>query len=145
MSWFSLIKLTGVTGNLDSLKMDIEGFEFPVLQSIIESGVSYPLQIAFEMHIGDVQHRGSDLFKGARNVFLAETIAFMEYLRVFGGYYLVNRRDNEITHHCTEIVVAKLRCKDPPNGDPDMKALRKFSQGNELLRAQIEKYFAKTP
>jgi len=144
MNWFSLNKLTGIKGNPDFLKMDIEGFEYPVFQSIINSGVNYPLQIAFELHIGDVMHRGSVGFQGARNVFLAETIAFMEYLRVFGGYYLVNRRDNDIVQHCTEIVVAKLRCKDHSTMDPKLKALRQFSQGHDLLRKQIQDYVAES-
>ena len=144
LNWFSLNKLTGIKGNPDFLKMDIEGFEYPVFQSIINSGVNYPLQIAFELHIGDVMHRGSVGYQGARNVFLAETIAFMEYLRVFGGYYLVNRRDNDIVQHCTEIVVAKLRCKDHSTMDPKLKALRQFSQGHDLLRKQIQDYVAES-
>ena len=31
--------------------MDIEGFEYPVMQSIIDSGVALPLQISMEIHL----------------------------------------------------------------------------------------------
>ena len=136
MNWTSLNALTGLNTNPDFLKMDIEGFEYEVLHSIIDSGENFPLQIAMELHIGGM------IGSKARRMYPAELIAFMNYLRVYGGYYLVNRRDGNL--HCTEVVVAMLDCerkkKTMALSKNPMNELKQFSKGNNLLKDSIEKY-----
>ena len=135
MNWTSLNALTGLNTNPDYLKMDIEGYEYQVLHSIIDSGENFPLQIAMELHIGGM------IGSKARRMYPAELIAFMNYLRLFGGYYLVNRRDACL--HCTEIVIAMLDCEQQGkmalNKNP-VNELKQFSSDNSLLKASIDKY-----
>jgi hypothetical protein len=134
MNWTSINALTGLMTNPDFLKMDIEGFEYGVLRSIIDSGENYPLQIAFELHIGGYVGKSLD-----RHVYPGEFIAFMEYLRVFGGYYLVNRRDG-VYGHCAEVVIARLQCQGASAIHPNMAELRRFSADHPLLNASISKF-----
>eukprot|EP01036_Dinobryon_divergens_P022609 gene22609-30881_t len=126
MNWTSLNALTGLNTNPDFLKMDIEGYEYPVLHSIIDSGENFPLQ-------------------QRRRMYPAELIAFMNYLRVFGGYYLVNRRD--ACGHCTEIVVAMLDCQQQQRKKKKMaleknplKELKELMKYNALFEDSVQKY-----
>jgi hypothetical protein len=115
LSWNSINKLTGITTQPTFLKMDIEGYEFPVLQSIINSGKQLPLQIAVEVHTHRMEHgrRRRDW-----HVPLLELYSFIQYLYRFGGYYLIDRNDNPLCPHCSEILLAKLDCKNHPrNGE----------------------------
>jgi hypothetical protein len=134
MNWTSLNALTGLSTNPDFLKMDIEGYEYPVLHSIIDSGENFPLQIAMELHIS---HIGSK----RRHMYPAELIAFMNYLRVFGGYYLVNRRDG--CSMCTEIVVAMLDCQQQKKNalsKNSMNELKELMNYNALFADSVQKY-----
>lgn len=110
--------------------MDIEGYEYPVLHSIIDSGENFPLQIAMELHIGGNMNIGPQ----RRRMYPAELIAFMNYLRVFGGYYLVNRRD--ACGHYTEIVVAMLDCQQQQHKKKKKRALDKnpLKELKELMK-----------
>ena len=143
MNWTSLNALTGLKTNPDFLKMDIEGFEYPVLKSIVDSGENLPLQIAMEFHLFEVNlPPGGGV---SRRIFPAEMIAFMNYLREFGGYYLVNRRDNVACHLCTEIVIAKLDCDLPPPGKKTisknpMTELKDIMQYDKLFEDSVKKY-----
>lgn len=107
-TWNSLLQIAEMSSAPTFLKMDIEGFEYPVMRAIIESGKNMPLQIAMELHYSTYEH----IFHGCKSS--AEIYAFMNYLQVFGGYYLIDRRDNYHCPHCSEIVLAKLDCKHVP-------------------------------
>lgn len=138
MNWTSLNALTGLNTNPDFLKMDIEGYEYSVLHSIIDSGEHFPLQIAMELHLN-------------RNLYPAQLIAFMNYLRVFGGYYLVNRRDNELCGHCSEVMVTMLDCDHHHQGSSKkmalyknpMNELKEFMKYNALFEDSVKKYLRK--
>lgn len=103
-TWDSLLTLVGITTAPTFLKMDIEGYEFEVMRSIIESGKNLPLQIAMELHY---YASVPAIFKTGRKS-SAEIFAFMNYLQLFGGYYLIDRRDG--CPECSEILLAKLDC-----------------------------------
>ena len=110
------------------------------MHSIIDSGENFPLQIAMEVHINHV-------YPTLRYMYVAELIAFMNYLRVFGGYYLVNRRDNEDCSHCSEIVVAMLDCeqqekKKALSKDP-MTELKYSMKYNKLFEESVSKFLRK--
>ncbi len=113
VSWPTLNKITGIANQPTFLKMDIEGYEFPVMKSIIDSGVMLPLQIAMEVHyertIGGIID-----FRKANSL---EVYSFANYLYKFGGYYLIDRHDNVACKHCTEVVFAKLNCENHPRPD----------------------------
>lgn len=74
------------------VKMDIEGYEFPVLQALLDRGHEsvLPQQLAIEMHA----------YK-ATPVFMSQL--FDNFTR--RGYSLVHRADNPWCAHCTEITV----------------------------------------
>ena len=110
LTWKSVNKLTGIQNSPTFLKMDIEGYEFPVLRSIIDAGEYLPLQIAVEVHFIRFEQGVPDF----RYVSTAELLAFMQYIYKFGGYYLIDRNDNRFCPHCTEIVLAKLNCHNHP-------------------------------
>lgn len=110
VSWNTLNKITGIPTQPTFLKMDIEGYEFPVLRSIIDSGVFLPLQIAVEIHV----IRWVNDYVDERRVNSLELYSFMNYLYKFGGYYLIDRHDNERCKSCSEVVLAKLNCENFP-------------------------------
>lgn len=116
INWLTLNKVTGVAAppkpNMKPivptfLKIDVEGYEFPIMQSIVDSGKYLPLQIAMELHY--IRHEGGNI-QYFRRVSSIEIYAFMSYLRKFGGYYLLERRDHPICGSCVELVLAKLDC-----------------------------------
>ena len=104
MDWSTLNKYLNMTTDPTFLKMDIEGYEIPVMRSIIDSRVSYPFQIAMEFHL----LKASDNFNTTRSS--AEVFAFMHYLSEFGGYSLIDRNDNPHCQQCSEILLARTRC-----------------------------------
>jgi hypothetical protein len=50
LSWDSLLAIANTTRAPTYLKVDIEGYEYRVLKSIITTGRHLPLQIGFELH-----------------------------------------------------------------------------------------------
>ncbi len=93
------------------LKMDIEGYEYQVLRSIIDDGFLMPTQIAFELHYATGM-KGLP-WKG-RSKSSGEIATFMEYLHHQGGYFLLDRNDNIRCNACTELLVSRLPCPACP-------------------------------
>jgi len=77
MSWQSLNKMVGLKAGPNFLKMDIEGYEYQVMKSIINSGYMMPLQIAMEMHFETIDFK--------KYISSAELLTFMNFMRTFGG------------------------------------------------------------
>lgn len=88
------------------LKMDIEGYEWEVLPSIIENNTHLPLQIAFEFHYG--QDPALPLPWGHAWKTSGEIITFIDYLYRAGGYFVIDRHDNEACGYATELLIAKV-------------------------------------
>ena len=82
------------------LKMDIEGYEYGVLKSIIEDSLLMPMQIAVELH----HHECPPVPNGKGAIELA---LFMEYLYTKGGYFLIDRKDNPLCDSCSEILLSR--------------------------------------
>jgi hypothetical protein len=82
------------------LKMDIEGYEYGVLKSIIEDSLLMPMQIAVELH----HHECPPVPNGKGAIELA---LFMEYLYTKGGYFLIDRKDNPLCASCSEILLSR--------------------------------------
>jgi len=129
MTWDSLISLSGTNISPTFLKMDIEGFEFGVLRSIIDSGKHLPLQIALEVHLASM----GDGFSRARSS--AQISSFSNYLHTFGGYFLIDRNDNPYCQGCSEILLARLVCHDvnPANFTDLFKASHKHPMFSEAI------------
>jgi Methyltransferase domain len=104
VTWSSLLALVGMAAAPSFLKIDIEGYEFQVLRSIIEHGEFLPMQIAIELHYATDEA----IFTGRKSS--AELYAFMNYLHAFGGYHLIDRHDNADCPHCSELLLARLTC-----------------------------------
>ena len=100
MSWRSIMNLTNQTTAPLYLKMDIEGHEYTVLQSIIDSKFLIPMQIAVEFHFNGVP----PFPRGKSSIELA---LFMEYLYQKGGYFLIDRHDNPLCSSCSEILLSQ--------------------------------------
>jgi hypothetical protein len=134
MDWPSLLNYIGLKTAPTYLKMDIEGYEFPVMKNMIDGGHLLPLQVSMEIHI--VRHENNAPVYN-RRVSSMELHSFMDYLHEFGGYHLLNRRDNPLCISCSEIVLAKLDCDSHPLRD-NYELLMGKEQLEPLLRKALK-------
>ena len=112
-----LMALTKERRAPELLKMDIEGWEWEVLPSLLRIGVSrdiMPRQIALELHVRT--------YPAARKIappsfWRAKTpgeVAALMAMLFAHNYVLIDRRDNAACSHCSEIVLADICSR---NGD----------------------------
>jgi hypothetical protein len=141
VSWQTLHTITGLKTSPTFLKMDIEGYEFPVMISIVNSGVQLPLQIAMELHL-ERWEKGRGVFD--RRVNSLELYSFASFLYRFGGYYLIDRNDNRNCPHCTELVLAKLDCRNFPLQRQYQQMFLNVSQQHHLFATAVD-YSLKAP
>ena len=86
LSWKSITRLINVTDAPLYLKMDIEGFEYEVLRSIVEENFLSPMQMAFELHFKtDIPVSWIKRSKSS-----VEIAMFLEYLYHQAGYFLID-------------------------------------------------------
>jgi len=114
-NFFTLDQLSAKYGHkqIDLFKMDIEGYEFDVFDSLLSSAglMSAPMQILVEVH-----YRSQMGFPGA-NVNGVEVdwkhefdlFNLSSYL-LKAGYIVANRDDNIYCKHCTELTLLRLLC-----------------------------------
>ena len=101
------LKLSAVT----AMKMDIEGFEFPVLGAMLRSrSAALPSQIAFELHW---QTQMTSLSWNHRTKTAGEIALFARAL-YDAGYRTLSRADNKRCPHCSEFNVVRLFCPPAP-------------------------------
>jgi hypothetical protein len=105
-SWRSILQSINATMAPLYLKMDIEGYEYGVLRNIIDDGTLLPMQIAFELHY--ITQMG--LPWSGRHKSSAEIATFMEYLHHKGEYFMIDRHDNVLCPHCSEILISRIAC-----------------------------------
>merc|ERR1719235_2281868 len=101
----------GMKTQPDILKMDIEGFEWDILEHLVDAGVHLPSSISLELHY-KTQMTEIPWFGRFRSPF--EIGLWADHLFTRGGYMLVDRNDNEYCPHCSEIVLAQLAHVKPP-------------------------------
>ncbi|XRB17767.1 hypothetical protein RI054_16g76120 [Pseudoscourfieldia marina] len=101
------------------LKMDIEGYEYEVLPSVLEvEDAAMPLQIAVEVHYAtsmkelswsykNLKNTRGDRIRGGKSI--AE-LALLHMLMLRKGYILISREDNCST--CSELVYMKIFCSE---------------------------------
>ena len=105
LSWGTLVRKLGIEAP-PMLKMDIEGFEWDVLESIVRSGSTLlPFSISVELHVWTEVKQVA--WQGRwRSVH--ETSTWMREMLSRGGYTLVDRHDNPLCSYCSEVVLARL-------------------------------------
>ena len=98
-------------------KMDVEGFEWSILESMVTSkdASTLPTSIAVELHY---QTPMDTLPWYGRLMSPFEMALSMDFLFTRGGYVLVDRHDNRGCKHCSEVVLAKLAERAAPTS-PD--------------------------
>jgi len=121
LGWSDVLRTAGITGPPSYLKMDIEGFEYRVLRSMLRLASSnastqsvLPTQIAMEVHS---RSRMDDVLLGwgckpPLNTYTCtqsttEIGRFMDSLWREGRYWLVDRHDNRRCSACTEVLLVR--------------------------------------
>eukprot|EP00177_Eucheuma_denticulatum_P008379 GFKZ01015242.1.p1 GENE.GFKZ01015242.1~~GFKZ01015242.1.p1 ORF type:complete len:471 (-),score=62.41 GFKZ01015242.1:328-1740(-) len=111
-SWGTLVGKGG-NGRMPSVvKMDIEGYEFPVMKAMVESGKdsSLPEQIAMEVH-GQTLFEVGEPFRWdeSRNDWRNNGEDIARFFGMLGtkGYRLVHRNDNPFCGHCSEVTLVR--------------------------------------
>ena len=106
----TILKRLGID-QISAMKMDIEGFEYSVLEPMLRSRPSsLPLQIAFELH-WQTQMTTLPWHHRART---AGEIALFARSLYDAGYRALSRADNFRCPHCSEFNVIRLFCPPPP-------------------------------
>jgi Methyltransferase domain len=99
----------------DLLKMDIEGYEIPLFQSL-KAASKYPQQILVELHymtqfedIVDDYHKKNGLAIGSDwEVAFEEDLIHLSVHLMDLGYFTAIRNDNIYCNHCTELSLVQL-------------------------------------
>lgn len=100
---------------LDLLKLDIEGYEWPIFESWPElndieksSKVTLPMQILVEIHYRTAMH---DLWPKPGEIFKTEIdIVELQAHLLRMGYVVAIRDDNMACPHCTELTLLRHKC-----------------------------------
>jgi len=95
LSWPSLLAKAGVTTAPDYVKMDIERYEYEVLYSVVESRQLLPKSVALELH-------------GPWDGFGFHIAVFLDYMFRFGGYTILDTRDNPYSPCCVEVILSHV-------------------------------------
>ena len=104
LTWGSFARKIGLKSPPTAMKMDIEGFEWSVIPSIIKTNYLIPESFSFELHyLTNIE----ELLWMGRKRNNHEIGLFIEFLYNY-GYILVDRHDNIHCSTCTELVIAKL-------------------------------------
>lgn len=115
LSWPDVLEQSGITQPPEYLKMDIEGFEFPVLRSIVRSGRLLPNQIAMEIHWATYGpgsgNPSSNLpwAKVPRHKDAAELLTFL-LMMYEAGYRLSFVDHGTVCPHCMEVLFSRVHC-----------------------------------
>mmetsp|Transcript_27085 Transcript_27085/g.45026 ORF Transcript_27085/g.45026 Transcript_27085/m.45026 type:complete len:299 (+) Transcript_27085:65-961(+) len=104
VNYSMLLERGGVLKPPVLLKMDIEGFEWQVLPSLLASGALAPEQIAMELHY---QTQMKQLSWFGRYKSDAEMLALGMLIRR-SGYLIAHRADNLVCKWCTELLLVRI-------------------------------------
>ena len=98
---------------IDLLKIDIEGWEWPIFDRESIQDINLPMQLLMEVHYcheckgklaieSGVQHN--------ENMETAIDMARFQARLLMSGYVVINRDDNPACPHCTELTLLRIRC-----------------------------------
>lgn len=102
---------------IDLFKMDIEGYEWPLLESwpvltdIRSSTTVLPMQILVEVHYQTQMPELS--FSSSVDWKFSTDMIYLESKLLQMGYSVVVRDDNKLCEHCTELTLVRIRCPPP--------------------------------
>jgi hypothetical protein len=105
VTWKTLLRRLNMKNPPDFVKMDIEGFEWSVIPSMLSDSSILPDQIAFELHFST--YRDLSLGWAKRSKSAEEIAVFIDQLYRLGRYFVVDRNDNPHCSHCSELLVAR--------------------------------------
>lgn len=105
LSWASFVESIGLQGPPTALKMDIEGFEWSVLRSMVASRAPLPFSLSVELHVW-TEVREVEWYGTWRSANFVKQ--WMDGMLLEGGYMLVDRHDNPMCSYCSEVVLARL-------------------------------------
>lgn len=107
-TYIGLVEATGIQHPPKVLKMDIEGFEFDVLSSMLKSpSTLWPEQIMMEVHFAS---RMIDLSWLLRTRQTAEMTMFFDLLYNKGGYMPAHIKHIDGCPTCMEILLVRVHC-----------------------------------
>jgi hypothetical protein len=104
---------------IDLFKMDIEGYEWPILESWPElsdtnqaADMVLPFQVMVEIHyktpMAALRPPGSHW--GADFKYAVDMVRLQEHL-LKTGYAVASREDNQYCPHCTELTLVRYKCR----------------------------------
>jgi hypothetical protein len=110
-TYHDLVQVTGIHQPPKVLKMDIEGFEFDVLSSMLKSSppTTWPQQIMMEVHFAT---RMIDLEWLLRTRQTAEMAMFFDLLYNKGGYMPAHVKYIDGCPTCMEILLVRVHCAE---------------------------------
>eukprot|EP00607_Mallomonas_marina_P007532 CAMPEP_0182417678 /NCGR_PEP_ID=MMETSP1167-20130531/2115_1 /TAXON_ID=2988 /ORGANISM="Mallomonas Sp, Strain CCMP3275" /LENGTH=281 /DNA_ID=CAMNT_0024591389 /DNA_START=244 /DNA_END=1089 /DNA_ORIENTATION=+ len=143
LSWPSLLSYMKAKVPPTVLKLDVEGYEWSVLKSMILPSIKdpeltakklemLPNQIAIEMHMH--KHRTQD-----------EILTFLSFLQLFGGYILADLRENTLCQHCAELLFIRISCEGKAAlkiGSHGAASSQSQSQSHMSIMKAMEKHFS---
>jgi len=115
--FWTLEKIQKTLGHnvIDLLKVDIEGYEFPMFESwptlthYMSSETALPMQVLVEVHY---QTHMPELGNRTRQWKFGTDMINLQARFLNMGYAVVVRDDNKACRHCTELTLVRFRC--PP-------------------------------
>lgn len=118
--FWTLNKMTDTLNHkqIDLLKVDIEGYEFPLFQSwpnrehkTYERTV-LPMQVLVEVHYQTQMPELSNWHRGDWK-YVTDMVNLQEHLLKM-GYATIFRDDNRFCPHCSELTLVRVRCPPEP-------------------------------
>lgn len=93
---------------IDLLKLDIEGWEWPIFDTPY-TNASMPMEVLIEVHYGGAW-RGTKGVIHTNSTSSAKDLVRLQSRLLGLGYVVVNRDDNSICKHCTELTLLRVAC-----------------------------------
>lgn len=94
---------------IDLLKMDIEGWEWPIFD-IERTNTNMPMQVLMEVHYNAGRHGGTPGVVHDHAMSSAADIIRLQSHLLELGYVVANRDDNPWCAHCTELTLVRVSC-----------------------------------
>jgi len=95
-------------GKVDLLKLDIEGWEWPIFDTP-HTDASMPMEVLIEVHYGGPGRGTKGVIHNNGTSSAKDLVRFQS--RLLGlGYVVVHRDDNSFCKHCTELTLLRVAC-----------------------------------
>jgi len=95
---------------IDLLKLDIEGWEWPIFDQDAALDLNLPMQLLMEVHYCIPGTTRLECFAHDHTAETASDMVRFQSHLLKNGYVVVNRDDNPSCRHCTELTLLRVRC-----------------------------------